>query len=254
MNTYVEWNGSDEIDMQSYDRFILHMRRKKRRQNGIATATAVLRAYAKFLDINTDKWQRPRTQEVAVTYLRPNEIQLMRNACRQGNKIELELFCFDFLLGTGMRVTELVKLRWTDIDLVERTIIVREAKENKSRIFKLTATAWQAASRWGRHVFGPRIRPEALKLKAEKVIPLTTKESIEVMLKRIAARAHLDVLGIHPHMLRHSFGAITIKNKMLDMRELQMHLGHSSLNTTMRYAQFGLLEGEKGLEKVDISK
>lgn len=254
LSSYLKWNGGDGIDMHSYDRFIMHMRRKGHGQNGIATASAVLRAYARFLHINVQEWQSPRTQGVAINYLRPNQIKLLRDACLQGEKAELELFCFDFLLGTGLRVTELIKLMWTDIDLKEKTLIVREAKENKTRTIKFTATAWKAAMRWALFMYGEGATPERMQLVAEKVIPLTSKEGVETMFRRIASRAHLDMIGLHPHLLRHTFAVIMIKYRIMSVRQLQLHLGHASIATTQRYMQFALLESEQGLEDVDVAE
>jgi integrase len=254
---YLKWNGGGGIDRESYDRYILHLKGLHRRPNGIATAATVLREYADFLGVDTKGWQKPHRQDVVTEYLRSNEIEMIRTAIQKTDSNERNLFIFDFLLNTGLRVTELLKLKWSDLDLtgidtvvegsegaagVVMTCNIRGAKGNKSRIIRLNVGAGRAAMRYARYLFGENIRPEKLRLKPSRVLDLTTKEAIEWILSHVASLAGLDTIGLHPHMLRHTFGVMATKGRMMSERQLQMHLGHSSILTTQRYQQFADLE------------
>ena len=259
LNGYLKWKKGRNIDMQSYDRYILHLKSRKHRQNGVATAAVVLREYAGSRGVNTNGWQVPRTQRITTEYLRPNEIKMLRDAIFRTGSIERNLFMFDFLLNTGLRISELLALRWCDIDLGDvasggQTCNIRQAKGNKSRTIRLSRGAANAAMRYARCLFGDGATPEALRLKADRIVDVKTKEAVEVTFRRIGTIAGLDVRGLHPHLLRHTFGVMVTKRKLMGEKELQTHMGHASIATTERYQQFADLEGSGALAAADLNE
>lgn len=243
LSSYFRWKGSTAITKESYSNFILHLREKNRKQNGIATCATVLREYARFLGKKVDDWPVPRTQKVVTRYLRPDEIQRIRDAIMGMRNAWRNIFIFDFLLGTGMRVSELLNLRWGDVDVEEGLCHITQAKGNKARTVRLSATALRAFSTYARTVFGEGVTPAEIKGNPGRVLDVTTRQDIEWMLARAAHIAGLDALALHPHLLRHTFAVYMAKNRIMTERELQLHLGHSSLQTTERYMQFSNLEG-----------
>lgn len=259
LRSYFRWKGDTGIDMHSYSNYLLHLRRMNRRQNGIATASTVLREYARFKHINTDEWPVPRKQEVPTRPLKENEIMALREAILNGDNPWRNIFIFDFLLGTGMRVDELLKLKWSDLDLepvqngkyldpeagVRATCVIAVAKGNKSRTIPLTATAAEAAWNYARYVFGDGITARKLRLKKERVLDLTTRMAINYILSTAADRAGLASLGVHPHLLRHTFATSMASSGLMAVHELKPYLGHSSIQTTERYMHFSSMATEK---------
>ena len=73
------------------------------------------------------------------------------------------------------------------------------------------------------------------------------------VLEAVADRAGLAARGVHAHMLRHTMAVLWLE-KGLDIRRLQIRLGHSSLETTARYRQLTAGEELRGLPDVSLSR
>ena len=214
----------------------------------------MLRDYAKRAKLDTEDWQIPKSQAVAVGHLRKDEIAAMRNACMNGSRAEEHLFVFDFLVGSGVRVGEFLALRWSDLDLAgDKTWSVREAKENKTRTGLLTRDALGAAVRDLNHRYHARVTPVESRQLSDNLSPIRTRSAIDKMLSSVADRAGLAARGVHAHMLRHTFAVLWLE-KGLDVRRLQLHLGHSSLETTAHYLQLVAGEEMKRLPDMSLSR
>ena len=254
LKAFAKWHGSIDIDRKAYDHYLLAMKRKNRSPNGIATAASVLREYAKFRGVTKDEleaWQKPRSFPVPIEYLKDEDIARLRRAALQARKPDEEIFVLDFLLGTSIRATEFVRLKWTDVDLENHTVTVRFGKENKSRIVKMTRDAYVALMRWMAHVHGSE-DPSDVVLQEERISPVGSRQAVWAILDRMATRAGIAVRHVHPHKLRHTFAVMVTKRRLLSERGLQMQMGHASMNTTARYQQFSLLEDAKDLEAADL--
>jgi len=120
------------------------------------------------------------------------------------------------LSRTGMRVSELVKLRKRDI--VENTIIVRQGKGKKDRVVPLESELGNILG-----LYADRLSPR------DKLFTMTDRQ-----VRNIVSKYAPDGLNVHPHTLRHSFAVHCLKSGM-NIRSLQKILGHSSLTTTQVY-------------------
>ena len=120
------------------------------------------------------------------------------------------------LSRTGLRVSELVKLRKSDVS--ENTILVRQGKGKKDRVVPLES---ELSSLLGLYVDSKSPR--------DRLFPLTDRQ-----VRNIVYKYAPDGLDVHPHTLRHSFAVHCLKSGM-NVRSLQKILGHSSLTTTQVY-------------------
>lgn len=252
LNRYVLWNTGDAIDRHRYDQYILHLAKRKHRPNGIAHSATVLRLYAQFLDIDTAKWQKPKTREPPVTPLRLNEVNMLRAACEKLQRTEQARFVIDILLATGMRVSELVNLRWSDLDLVDNTMVIRESKGGKSRTIRLSADAIMAFCRWARKRLGKMWTPQMARMTSDPVLTIHTVGAVENIVASAAEKAGLSMRSIHPHTLRHSHAVMVLRTKSMDIRSLQQALGHSSLETTAKYLRITPLELTENFSNVEL--
>jgi integrase/recombinase XerD len=140
---------------------------------------------------------------------------------------------FELLYATGLRVTELVGLRHTELSLSEGLVRV-VGKGSKERIVPIGETAQLWLERYLRGA-----RRALLADRASDAVFVTrrgeamTRQMFWVLVKRYAARA-----GIHaplsPHGLRHAF-ATHLLNHGADLRVVQMLLGHADISTTQIY-------------------
>src|SRR5205814_4769506 len=141
----------------------------------------------------------------------------------------------EVLYSSGIRVSELVELETSDIDLVEGVLRVK-GKGRKDRLTPIGSQAIKAVQRYfdlraldSRSQQSTHAMNVFLNKHGE---PLSTR-SVRRKLDKYLVSAGLDP-GISPHTLRHSF-ATHLLNNGADLRSVQELLGHQSLSTTQIY-------------------
>jgi len=135
-----------------------------------------------------------------------------------------------FILS-GLRLSELINLKINDVDLLARTIFVEQGKGKKDRIvpihFQLVPTL--IAYKKVLLQFSPESRYFFLGVQSRQRVDTHT---IYRLFQRLSSRCGIK---IRPHLLRHSFGRISIESN-LSIYKLRDILGHASVSTTMLYA------------------
>ncbi len=132
--------------------------------------------------------------------------------------------------GAGLRASEVVSLKIADIDSTRMVIRVEQGKGRKDRYVMLSPPLLDLLRAWWREA-----QPRGWLFPGqEPVNALTTRQ-----LNR-ACHAAADAAGIDKrvslHTLRHSFATHLLEQKV-DVRVIQVLLGHKKLETTARYAQ-----------------
>ena len=127
----------------------------------------------------------------------------------------------------GLRVSEACDLRWDDIDLTRRTIIVRRLKGSTDSTHYLERDELAGLKRLQRD--GAK---SAYVFVNERGQPFG-RMGIARMIERAGKAAKLP-FPIHVHMIRHSTG-YALAGKGMDTRRLQHFLGHASITNTVRY-------------------
>jgi site-specific recombinase XerD len=128
-----------------------------------------------------------------------------------------------FLWHTGLRITELINLRWSDVDMKRGWMIIMFSKSGRSRGIPLNAKAlgilqkFPVGARTG-HIFKNR-NGEPLK-----------RTAISHSFKKAVRRAGLPE-GLHLHSIRHSTASVGIMRGM-DITTVSKLLGHSSILIT----------------------
>ncbi len=137
----------------------------------------------------------------------------------------------ELLYATGLRATELVSLRMEDLDLEERFVKVR-GKGGKERMvpFSLRALSWLRKYLRVREEICSA--PNPFLFITRRCKPMT-RQGLWKKIKQYAEKAGLGE-RVWPHVLRHSF-ATHLLEAGLDLRTIQILLGHSSLTTTQIY-------------------
>jgi type 1 fimbriae regulatory protein FimB/type 1 fimbriae regulatory protein FimE len=138
----------------------------------------------------------------------------------------------DWLIGLliyrhGLRVSECCDLRWDDLDLAKRTIIVRRLKGSTDSSHYLERDEVAGLKRLQRE--GAK---SAYVFVNERGQPFG-RMGIARMIERAGEAAKLP-FPVHVHMLRHSTG-YALAAKGMDTRRLQHFLGHASITNTVRY-------------------
>jgi type 1 fimbriae regulatory protein FimB/type 1 fimbriae regulatory protein FimE len=130
----------------------------------------------------------------------------------------------------GLRVSELVAIRWSDIDLKAETISVARRKKGRSGPQLLAPDDLRALK--ALHCDRKPVAHEHVFL-SERRTPMTV-DAVQFMLKGVAKRA--GVANVHPHALRHAMGyALALKG--IPTRNIANLMGHKNLNNADIYTQ-----------------
>ncbi|MDR0651517.1 MAG: tyrosine-type recombinase/integrase [Candidatus Peribacteria bacterium] len=200
-----------------------------------------LRSFFKFLlrnDIETlapDKLDLAKIPPRQLSYLAEEEVKKILNAPPQFEKNSLKILRDQAILyvlyGTGLRVTELISLKKTDIVLTEKQFSVI-GKGKKLRAVFMTS---QAREKLKNYLLSRTDTSEFLfiSLSSNSYGKALSRNSVEALVKKYANRVGISK-KVTPHTLRHSFATSLLK-KGADIRSVQVLLGHSSITTTQIY-------------------
>jgi integrase len=163
-------------------------------------------------------------------HLFPAEVEALLRAARKSGRYGLrDETAVLIAYRHGLRATELVALRWSQIDLKGATITISRAKGGKETQHPLRSVELRLLGRLRKD------NPDTTYvLMSERGTPWSTSNWRKV-LQRLAAVAKLPI-SVNPHALRHACG-FALAEKGVDTRALSHYLGHRSLQSTERYTE-----------------
>ena len=137
--------------------------------------------------------------------------------------------------GAGLRASEVVHLKVTDIDNERMILRVEQGKGHRDRNAMLSPALLRLLRAWWRegHRLGKMLPQGWLFPGLNPVNPLSTRQ-LNRMIKDAVEEAQIDK-RVSMHTLRHSFATHLLEQKV-DIRIIQVLLGHQKLNNTARYA------------------
>lgn len=206
-----------------------------------------IRAFFKYLALRdfqvlvADKIELPKTIRPKVEFLNVDEIERLREVLK-GDKIQnlRDMAILELFFASGLRISELVSLNKSDIDLKTKEFVIR-GKGGKLRPAFLTEDACHAI---GIYLNRRKDNFKALFISSKVKPDLITKKiaidkyrlstyRVQEMIRMASSRAGI-IKKVTPHTLRHSF-ATKLLNNGADIRSVQEMLGHSSVSTTQVY-------------------
>jgi len=132
------------------------------------------------------------------------------------------------LYTTGVRVSELARLQGTDIDSGRRVVVVRQGKGKKDRqvglstdLLPLLRRYWKLYGLQSWLFPGPRL--------SEPI----TRSGVEWICQKAGQTAQINK-AVYPHLMRHTYATHLLEAGM-DLRSIQLLLGHASLQSTSIY-------------------
>lgn len=143
----------------------------------------------------------------------------------------------ELLYASGVRASELVNIKMSDINFKGRTIRIM-GKGKKERLVPFNKSAQSALKNYVMNSRDNLMQKYALSGEFDNLFfnaqgkPLTTR-GLEYILKQIENKTGCNY-GLHPHLLRHTFATHLLEGGA-DLRVIQELLGHESLNTTQIY-------------------
>jgi site-specific recombinase XerD len=154
---------------------------------------------------------------------------------------------FTLALHAGLRVSELVGLNCSDIELGSGTHVRVEGKGRKQRAVPLTKDAQAVLAVWLDERAGQPSEP----LFPTRTGPRLTRDAVE---RRVATHAgaaaqhcqSLKVKRVHPHVLRHSC-AMSLLQARVDSTVIALWLGHADIRSTQQYVHADMTIKERAL-------
>lgn len=167
----------------------------------------------------------PRTDKKLPIVLSQQEIQRMFDVCENTkHRVILAL-----LYSCGLRVSELINLKWKHIDRSRMIINIIAGKGNKDRQTMLTPTIIPLLEKYYREY-----RPDEYVLNGWKNEPQYTATSVRQVIKQLADKAGIKNKKVYTHLIRHCTFTHLVENGT-DINIIQKLAGHNNVKTTMQY-------------------
>jgi len=251
LSQFVEfWNKLRPIEQQELslrqviERYLVSLFHKKIDKSSIARKFSCFKSFERFLRtqgiILNLKLTRPRLDKKLPIFLSVDEIFYLLDTLKDGElptrRPIRDKTIFELLYATGIRCSELVTIKMSDIDMTNKTIrIYGKGKKERIVLFGQKALekidSYLEKERPAYHSLDERL---FLNFRAE---PLTTR-TVQRVVEMFRTFLKLE-RSITPHKIRHSF-ATHLLNQGTDLRLVQELLGHKTLASTERYTHVSL--------------
>lgn len=168
--------------------------------------------------------KRPKKEKRIPSVLTKEEVSLLISSINnKKSKLMVSL-----IYALGLRVSELINLKFLDLDLSGKLVHIKQGKGNRDRIVSLPGDLLGL------------LQEQIVKQKNNGEIYLFTSfkghmtvRNLQKIVANAAKKAGIEK-EVHPHTLRHSFATHLLESGT-DIRYIQQILGHSSLDTTQIY-------------------
>ena len=230
----------DEVERLHIVKYFQSLRASGISARSVARALAAIRGMFRFLVAErhlkvdpTENLENPKLWSSLPKSMQPEEVEALLAAPDRSTAEGLrDAAMLELLYATGLRVSELIKVRIEDV-VLDAGFLRTMGKGSKERIVPFGDTARDAMV-----AFAENGRPELDKF-ADPHLFLTrrgrpmTRQAFWMNIVRYARLAGIKA-HISPHVLRHSFATHLLENGA-DLRSVQMMLGHADISTTQIY-------------------
>jgi integrase/recombinase XerD len=237
-----------EVDKDTIINYVLNLKEREYTSSTVARKVAAIKSFFHYLmaekvvtDDPTATLDSPKVKKRLPKAISREDIELLLAAPAQGKsaKSQRDHALLELLYASGMRVTELVSLDVSDVNLASGSVRVRGKKaSSKERIIPVGDPALEALQIYlnkGRMqlVRDPEERALFLNHRGQRL----TRQGLWLIIKH-----YVDEVGISddvtPHTLRHSFAAHKLSQGK-SLQDIQKLLGHANISTTQVYQHIG---------------
>lgn len=224
------------LDVKKFQEYLL----KEKAPASVSQYMFAIRKYCEFLttkgyaanDVSKDVKVKKERKTTAPKVLDKNEFNAFRREIHKTNN-PLYIAIIETLMGTGMRVNELVSLGVSDVKLGDRkgVVFIRDGKGGVSRTIPLNNDTRKALIDY----LNSRKDNDSEQLFVGQRGTMT-EDGVRKLIDRYAKKANIDK-KVTPHMFRHQLATELIRNKHKDLVLVKDILGHSNINTLYIYSQ-----------------
>lgn len=251
--TYLTENNLQylKIEKDNIKEYLEQLKKLGKKTSTISRNLASIRSFYQYLlrmkkvkEDPTEGIQSPKVEKRTPSVLTSQEVELL---LEQPKTVDLkgirDKAMLEFAYATGMRVTEIISLDISDVNLKEGFVTCKTA--SKQRNIPLGAISVKALKEYIK-----KARPYLIKNEEEQSLFVNingrrlTRQGFWKIVKFYKEQAHIEK-DITPHVLRHSFATHLLQNGA-DLKAIQAMLGHSDISSTQVYMQFQ----DEGLKNV----
>jgi integrase/recombinase XerD len=240
---YPNINSWAAVDAPTVAQYVEEIKEQPYASSSVARKVAAVKSFFHYLfarailsEDPTADLDSPKVKKRLPKTLSAEDVERLLEAPRKrkGPKNLRDSALLALLYATGMRVTEVVSLTLSDIDL-DASVLYCAGKEGAREL------PFDRDTRRLLQLYLEEGRPHLVKDKDETALFLNhrgqqlTRQGLWLIIKAYANQAELSS-EVTPHTLRHSFAAHRLTNGT-DLREVQQLLGHANISTTQIYTQ-----------------
>ena len=243
-----------KIKSHEIEQYVAFLFNQKLKSNTVNRKISALKAFFIYLykrglieDNPVGDIQTPKQEKKLPISISENDVEILLNAPKEDSFIgSRDKAMLELLYATGIRVSELINLKFSDIDL-SRSIIKVLGKGSKERLVPFG----ESANEYLRIYFEMRVERNInrsiqnifVNTRGIKISREAFWHRIKIYSKEIPSN-----INISPHTLRHAF-ATHLLNRGADLRSVQLLLGHSDLSTTQIYTHIAKQRLSDALKK-----
>jgi len=230
---FLEDSSLDMFQRENAERYMAHLKEAGKKSRSIVRAFSAIRSFFSFL-IADGKITHSPIEEIEIPKYQPpipdvlseqEMVALIQQP--EGSKTSLrDKTILELLYATGLRVSELVQLKKSDVNL-EGGFLIASGKRSKERVVPIGEY-----SRLAIMGYLEKEKPKGIFLFPGKTGGKLTRQAIWKLIKKYSSM--IDKFHVSPHTIRHTF-ATHILEGGADLRSVQILLGHEDISTTQIY-------------------
>lgn len=247
MSEFLSAQGIGEVEgvtATHLNAYVMYLEKAGRKPATISRSIASMKAFFHYLEKErrikedpAEKLKAPKIEKKMPAILSTEEVTLLlEQPCGNTPKELRDRAMLELLYATGIRVTELISLKVTDLNLQMEYVTCTDG--HKERIIPFGDVARDALKKYMEQGRPKLIEDESCPwLFTNCTGQDMSRQGFWKLIKSYGKKAGIAA-EITPHTLRHSFAAHLVSNGA-DLKSVQEMLGHSDISTTQIYSQIG---------------
>ena len=241
ISSFFQWLDNEDLKYKNLqedhiNQYISFLFQRKMRSSSVNRKISSIKSFYIFLvkrnfvkNSPLNNLVTPKQEKYLPESMSEAEVDKLLNSPDVSNKIEnRDKAMIEMLYATGMRISELVNLKMTDVDM-KRCVVKVFGKGSKERLVPFGETALDSLRSYLNEREQSSSKEIFLSNRGKKMTRVAFWQRVKVYLIRENLKN-----SISPHTLRHAF-ATHLLNRGADLRSVQLLLGHSDLSTTQIY-------------------
>ena len=241
ISSFFQWLDNEDLKYKNLqedhiNQYISFLFQRKMRSSSVNRKISSIKSFYIFLvkrnfvkNSPLNDLVTPKQEKYLPESMSEAEVDKLLNSPDVSNKIEnRDKAMIEMLYATGMRISELVNLKMTDVDM-KRCVVKVFGKGSKERLVPFGETALDSLRSYLNEREQSSSKEIFLSNRGKKMTRVAFLQRVKIYLIRENLKN-----SISPHTLRHAF-ATHLLNRGADLRSVQLLLGHSDLSTTQIY-------------------